>query len=205
MRLLVFGASGPTGRLLVEQALAAGDAVTAFLRPTSVFEPRHERLALHRGDALHPAAVEEAVGGHDAVLSALGVSRGAPINVCSEGTRNIVEAMRRRGVRRLVCLSAFGAGETRRGGPYAAGIRALIPARMRDKERMEELVRGSGLEWVIVRPPILTHGPLTRRYRSGVGMRLGWFPTVSRADVADFMLAQARSDEHLRRAVTVSY
>jgi putative NADH-flavin reductase len=202
MRVAIFGATGGTGRQLVSQALERGWTVTAFVRDPAGLPHLHERLAVVAGDARDPAAVERALAGHDAVLSALGVSRRTSITICSEGTRLIVEAMRRHGVRRLVCESAYGAGETRGRGPYARLLGVAIRARLADKERMEALVRASGLDWTIVRPPILTNGPRRAEVRAGTDLRLGMWPRISRADVAAFMLAQAASDDWLGRAVT---
>ncbi len=198
MKILVFGPTGGTGRALVEQALAGAHEVTAFARSPEKLEARHDRLSVVQGDALDPERVQAAMPGHEAVVSALGVTGGSPLNVCSEAAKNIVAAMRSAGVRRLVVESAYGAGPSRRRGPYARFLRVSLRGLMRDKDRMEEIVQGSGLDWVIVRPPILTNGPRTGRYRVGVDLMLGWFPRISRADVAEFMLDVA--DERRVRA-----
>lgn len=205
MKILVFGPTGRTGSAIVDQALAGGHEVTAYARDPSRMDIFRDKLNILWGDVLDPEAVADAVPGHDAVLSALGVTGGSPANVCSEGTRHILAAMETSGVRRFVCESAYGAGETRDRGPYARFLRAWIPGRMKDKDRMEELVRASSVEWVIVRPPILTNGPRTREYRVDEEMRLGWFPRISRADVADFMLRVAEGRGRLRNAPIVAY
>lgn len=205
MKVLVFGPTGGTGSAIVNQALAAGHDVTAFARDPSRIDIFRDKLNILWGDVLDDEAVADAVPGHDAVLSALGVTGGSPANVCSEGTRNILAAMEASGVRRFVCASAYGAGETRSRGPYARFLRVWIPRRMNDKDQMEEIVRASSVEWVIVRPPILTNGPRTGKYRVDDDLRLGWVPRLSRADVADFMLRVAEGRGRLRNAPTIAY
>ena len=205
MKILVFGPTGGTGSAIVDLALAAGHDVTAFARDPSRIDIFRDKLNILWGDVLDDDAVADAVPGHDAVLSALGVTGGSPVNVCSEGTRNILTAMEASGVRRFVCASAYGAGETRTWGPYARFLRVWIPRRMHDKDRMEEIVRASPLEWVIVRPPILTNGPRTGKYRVDEQLRLGWVPRISRADVADFMLRVAEGHARLCDAPTIAY
>ncbi|MEJ2182393.1 MAG: SDR family oxidoreductase [Nitrospirota bacterium] len=204
MNIAVFGASGRTGRHLLKQGLERGHAVTAFVRNPARLRIAHDNLSVVQGDVLHPAEVEAAVKGRDAVLSALGLSKGSPKTICADGTGNIISAMKRHGVKRLVVQSAFGAGETRKRGLYARLLWILIAPRMKDKEAMEAAVRESGLQWVIVRPVRLTDGPETGSYRTGTRLKPGPFPKVSRADVADFMLRQMQSDEFLRQAPTIT-
>lgn len=212
MKIVVFGATGGTGRSLVEQALRAGHDVVAFVRRPAALDGVRSRslgvpakLEVVQGDVLDPAAVREAVGRGEVVGSCLGASSRTPTTVCSQGIRNIVDAMRALERRRLVCESAYGAAETRRSGPYTYMLRILIPAIMEDKDRMEEIVRASGLEFVIVRPGSLTNGPLTRHYRDGPYLEQGWFPRISRADVAHFMLRQLEEQEYAGLAVTIGY
>src|SRR5688572_8307075 len=112
MKLLIIGATGGTGRELVDQALEGGHSVTAFARDPSPLGER-EGLELVAGDVLDPAAVERAVAGHDAVLCTIGKPATSPGTVRSEGTENIVRAMRAGGPTRLICLSTIGLGETR--------------------------------------------------------------------------------------------
>src|SRR5215469_16411903 len=233
MKLLILGATGGTGRQLLEQALAQGHAVTAFVRNPAKIDRSHENLRVVQGDILDEKAVTTAIEGQDAVLSALGVripvmlfvlitfvtlllvrvigvhppasqftSWGIPIlalfvlfrrnTTLSIGTRHVITAMQHHGVRRLICESSLGIGDTRwrLGFIYNA---LLIPLFLRnvfaDKELQERLIRESGLDWVIVRPAALTNGPHTGRYR--VGSDIGhWFfsAKISRADVADLML-----------------
>jgi len=187
MNIAVFGATGGTGREVVTQALEQGHRVTAFVRTPSKLGVQNAALHVVQGDAMNPSAVEETVKGQDAVISALGVSRGAPLTICSQGTMNIISAMKYANVRRLVVESAYGTGETKR-GLYGNGVWMLIPSRIKDKGVMEKIVSETPLDWVISRPVRLTNGPRTGVYRSGFAISVGLFPKISRADTAEFML-----------------
>ncbi|WP_101294912.1 NAD(P)-dependent oxidoreductase [Halegenticoccus soli] len=199
MRLTIFGASGRTGRALVEQALAAGHHVTAFVRDPAAFDAERERLAVVRGDVLDPDAVDRAVDGADAVLSALGHAKGSPNDVLAVAADNVVEAMEERGVPRLIVLSGAAVrtnkGPSSLGGRAMTGLMKLVPGDLlADSKRYVRRVADSDLEWVVVRAPRLTDGEHTGDYRVGY-LKLGPRATVSRADAADFMLGQIRSDE----------
>ncbi len=205
MRLLIIGATGGTGRELVRQALERGHQVTALARRPEKLALAHERLTIRRGNVLDPASLDAAVRGQEAVLSALGHKRWFyPTRILSEGTRHLVDAMERHGVRRLVCETALGIGDAwwRMGVYYTLFVRLFIlPFYFHDKVRQERVVRASGLDWVLVRPGALTHGPRRGRIRSGprVGHWL-WTQRISRADVAAFMLDQLADDRWLRQS-----
>jgi putative NADH-flavin reductase len=209
MKLLVFGATGGTGRELVEQALAQGHEVTAYARnPAKLGDITHARLQVIRGDVLDAAAVEQAVPGHDAVVCAIGAGAGRT-SLREDGTRNIVRAMEKVGVRRLICQSSMGVGDSRANLGFLTKC-VIVPVFLRhafaDHERQEAVVKESDLDWTIVRPPHLKDGPRTGAYRHG-------FPTtdtgiqgqISRADVADFMLKQLTEDTYLHQTPGLSY
>ena len=209
MKVVVFGASGRTGRPLVEQALGRGHQVTAFARDPSGVPRGHERLRVVSGDVLDARSVERAVAGHNAVVSALGHAKGSPKDVQTRGTENIVAAMREHGVRRLVSLT--GAGVRAAGDEpkfvdrvFASLLGVLQRDVLEDARRHVEVIERSSLEWVIVRGPRLTEGEKKGEYRVGlVGRNSG--TRVSRADLAEFMLDQLSSDDHLRQMPVVSY
>jgi putative NADH-flavin reductase len=218
MRLAVFGATGPTGRRLVERAVAEGHDVTAFVRNPSRVRGRHERLSVVVGDVFDPERVEEAVAGRQAVISVLGGGPSNPLHPrrpgetggpSSVGARHIVAAMEKHGVRRFVCQSAWGAGESKEDldAPGWVFMKVLVPPFLRDeyadKDLMEEIIRGSDLDWVIVRPMLLTNGPWTGDYRVGEDLMPGLQPFISRADVVEFLLRQLRDDAFLRRAPAI--
>ena len=204
MKLVVFGASGASGRQIVRQALEADHEVTAFVRNPASITGTHPKLKVVRGDALDANDVSQAIIGQDAVLSAIGVNRRSTNTVCAESTRNIISGMKEHGVRRFVCLSAYGASETRDKALYSKVLRFFIGKRVEDKDRQEELLRASGLDWVSVRPPLLTNGARKGRYRAGFDIPIKLFSSVSRADVAHFMLRQLTSDDFLQQAPTIT-
>jgi putative NADH-flavin reductase len=210
MKVIVFGASGGTGRELVKQALERGHDVTAFVRNPSKLKLSHERLTVARGDVMDAASVDAAMPGHDAVLIAVGHRRYlGPSKILSEGTRHILDAMKKHGVRRVVCETALGVGDSagRLGVYYTLFVIPIIlPFYWYDKGRQERNVRESSLEWVVVRPGQLTNGRKRGQYKHGprVGNYL-WSVSISRADTADFMLNQTGETPYLRSAVSVCY
>ncbi len=206
MKLVIFGSTGPTGRLLVRQALEQGHEVTAFARTPTLLDLHHERLSVMQGNVLDAPRVAEAVVGHDAVLSALGVKPWNVGTVLSQGTRNLIAGMQRHGVRRLIVLSSYGVSESWQMAPWSQklGIWLFLRGIYRDKAVQDEVLRASDRDWVLVRPPRLTNGPRTGQYRVAGEMRLGAGASISRADVADFMLRQLTDDTWLRQAVVIS-
>ena len=204
MKIVIFGAAGASGRELVEQALAQGHEVTAFARNPAAVLIENPKLKVVQGDALDAARVAEAVAGRDAVLFAIGINRRSTMTVCTDATRNIIAAMNEHNVRRFVVLSAYGASETKDTALYSKVLRSLIGKRVMDKDRQEELIRASGLDWVLVRPPLLTNGARRSRYRTGFDIPIKLFSSVSRADVAEFMLRQLTDDTYLNQAPTIT-
>ena len=155
-KLLIVGATGGTGRQLVAQALEQGHTVTAFVRNRSALKIEHPQLKVMQGDVLDYASVESAVRGQEAVVSALGHKKlFYPTRILSEGTRNIVRAMKAHDVSRFVCESSLGIGHSmgRLGLLYTFFIiPVILPFYFWDKTRQEQSIAASGLEWVIVRP-----------------------------------------------------
>ena len=209
-RVLIVGATGGTGRQLVARALERGHAVTALVRDASRLRIDHPRLTVVRGDVLDPVSVESAMRGQEAVLSALGHRRYFhPTRILSEGTRNLLRAMETHGIRRFVCETSLGIGDSAgRMGLYYTFfvIPVILPFYFWDKTRQERIIASSKADWVIVRPGALTNGD--RRGRVRHGRDAGSFlrtVRISRADVADFMLDQLASDAHLREATGVCW
>ncbi len=209
-RVLIVGATGGTGRQLVEQALARGYVVTALARDPSALRVEHPRLTVVQGNVLDYPSVEAAVRDQDAVLSALGHKQFfRPTRTLSEGTRNVLRAMETHRVRRFVCETTLGIGDSAgRMGLYYTFfvIPVILPFYFWDKTRQERLIAASGLNWVVVRPGALTNGAKRGRYRHGrtVGSLL-WTVRISRADVADFMLNQMSDNTYLRAASGVCW
>ncbi len=208
MRIAVFGATGGLGRLVVEQALAQGHTVTAFVRNPATLAIQHDRLALIQGDVRDSARVEAAVAGQEAVVMALGTRPGAQVGTFySDSTRAIVAAMRAAGARRLVCVSSWVVRESRRhAGLIGNLIVPLFPGRLyADRERQEQVVRESDLDWIIVRPARLVDRPARGAYHSGTHIRVRAVTGIARADVAAFVVRQVSDDTYLRQAMSVSY
>jgi putative NADH-flavin reductase len=220
MKLTVFAATGRIGRQAVAQALAAGHDVTAVVRnPGAMSGPvRVVRADLAAAD---PTALEAAVAGADAVLSGLGPRSRADAGIAATGTRAIVAAMAATGVRRIVVVSAAPVSTVASPGrpdrpAHDPGeglvmrrvltplLRSAIRGVYDDLAGMEDVLRASGLDWTVVRPPRLTNGPLTGTYRtaSGRNLRRGLF--VSRADVAHLMLGVFDRPETVGQAIGIA-
>ena len=210
MRVAIFGATGKVGKHLLDQALQRGDEVTALVRdPLKLKTQRHERLKVVQGDVLDAKEVEQAVIGTDAVLSALGHTKTLSKDVLSEGIKNIIAAMNKHGVRRLISLTGAGVRDPKDEPKLVDKIigsllKLLQRDLLEDSIGQARVIQQSGLDWVIVRAPVLTEGEKKGEYRIGyVGKESG--TKLSRADVADFMLKQTTDDTYLHQAPMVSY
>jgi putative NADH-flavin reductase len=207
MKIVVFGATGGIGSQVVAHALAAGHAVTAVARRPATITLRSERLEVVQGDVLEPATLGEPIAGQDAVISALGARDRAPTTVYSEGVANLLRAMQAANVRRILCISAGGIDP----GPRWQRILAkpllwLIFKNMyADLLRMETVVQASDLDWTILRPPTLTNGPRTGRYQVAVNRHLSRSFSISRADVADYMINHLNDSATYRGTVELAY
>lgn len=207
--LLVIGASRHTGKEVMQQALAAGHAVTALARDPARLDARHERLRVVRGDVLDPATLAPAIAGCDAVVSSLGVTSAyrAPTTLYSDGMRNIIEAMRGADVRRLVAVTAAPLGpssdDTLLMRVLSKALWTFASEVYADMTRMEEVIRASGLDWTILRPPRLTDKAATGRYRTAIngGVRGGY--SIARADLAAAILALLDDPATLRAAIAI--
>ncbi|MFM0502125.1 NAD(P)-dependent oxidoreductase [Paraburkholderia caffeinilytica] len=204
MKLGIFGASGATGRHLVEQAVAAGHEVTAIVRTADALSSGVPNLKRVVAGFDQPDALKQAVSGQDVIISVLGVRKGGPTTVCTDGATSILNAMKAANVRRFVALSAYGATETKDASLFIKFVRTVIADKMRDKDQMEAVIRRSGVDWTLVRPPALTNGRRTGEYRFGADLKVGALGRISRADVADFILRQAISGVFIGKALTVS-
>jgi putative NADH-flavin reductase len=209
-RLLIVGATGGTGRQLIAQALERGHVVTALVRNPSRLQLEHPQLKVVQGDVLDYDSVEAAVRGQEAVISALGHKRFFyPTRILSVGTGNLLRAMQTHGVPRLVCETSLGIGDSagRMGLYYTLFvIPVILPFYFWDKTRQERLIAASTMEWIIVRPGVLSNAGRRGSYRHG--HHIGSFiltVRISRADVADFMLNQVEDDMYLRTAPGVCW
>ena len=206
MRLLILGATGPTGRNLLDQALGAGNDVTALVRDPTRITIVHPRLAIVVGDATDPRALDATVRGKDAALSALGAGNSLRSDIVYRAVTALIPAMRSHAVKRIVFLSAFGVGESLHQASLLQRIayRTLLRHIFADKAKADAVLRASGLDWTLVYPTLLTSGARTGRYRVGERLAMKGMAKISRADVAAFMLAQVAADEWIRRTVVIS-
>ena len=209
MNITIFGATGKVGQNLTAQALEQGHTVIAFTRNPDAIAQAHENLHIMQGDVLDAAAVKRAVTGQDAVICALGMPLMNKDGLRAKGTKTIIRTMQNTGVKRLVCLSVFGANDSRAFLPFK--YKALIvPLILRhviaDHEVQETHVTNSTLDWTLVRPGNFTKGGYTGVYRHG--FTTADAPSkikISQPDLADFMLKQLNDDAYLRKAPCISY
>jgi len=202
MKITILGPTGPTGLQLVDKALARGHEVAAFARHPAAL-PMHRRLVTVPGSIVDAAALDGAIAGRDAVLCALG---GRPWRrrerVCSTAMRHAIVSMQRHGVRRVVAMSTFGAGETRaRLGWLVRHVvfGVVLRSEVADKEAMEDMLESSGLDWTVVRVGLLHDGPSRGTWRAADDASIQGMGRIARADVADFMLDQLDDASWLRR------
>lgn len=209
MKLIIIGATGTVGRHVVQQALAEGHQVTAFARNPANLGLQHAQLRLWAGDVLDLAAVTQAVVGQDAVVCVLGSGKKLTGTVRSQGTQTIIRAMQQTGVRRLICQSTLGVGESWGSlNFYWKYIMFGLILRdvFADHERQEAYVRQSDLDWTIVRPGAFLEGDRTGHYRHGFpGTDTTSQLKIARADIADFILKQLTDTTYLHQAPSLSY
>ncbi len=205
MTVVIFGASKGIGLATVGRALEAGHQVRAVARSASSIAEENPKLEKVDADARDAAAVRGALQPGDVVIQTLGISITPanvlrPVKLFSEATRVLVDAMKEAGVKRLICVTGFGAGDSADAGSLfyrALGRQGFLKRAYDDKDVQEWIVRKSGLDWVIARPGILTDGPATGRYKV-LADREDWrLGKISRADVADFLVKQVDSNEYL--------
>lgn len=208
LSIAILGATGRTGLQLVSQALEKSFAVTVLVRSPAKLGELRGRVTIVEGSTTDPSAVDRAVAGCDAVLSALGHVRGSPGNLLSVSSSNIVGAMKNRGLKRLVVLTNTAVSDPSDRPPlvhlFVKGALLLMNGEMR-RDALEEArkVAESGLDWTLVRAPILTDGPMTGWYKVG-HLAKGMPLRVSRADVAHFMLTCAAEGKYVGERPVVS-
>jgi len=205
VKVLIIGASKGIGLETTKAALAAGYDVRAFARSAATMTLSDSRLEKVQGDATRQKDVEAALAGVDAVILTLGVGLGElikPVHLFSDATRVLVAAMTEKSVKRLVCVSGFGAGDSRAsiGLLQRAPFQIVFGRAYDDKTRQEDLIKKSGLDWTIGRPGVLLNGPKSGSYkvlRDPSSWRNG---IISRASVADFLVKQIEDRTYLHAA-----
>lgn len=207
MKLLIFGATSTVGKELVRQGLDAGHQITAVTRDKDKLDINHPSLAVKQGDVLNYDDVKNVMNGYDAVFCSLGAGRKGGVR--AEGTRNIVKAMEENHVRRFICQTTLGCGDSQESLNFLwkyIMFGWLLKEAFLDHELQEKTVFESSLDWTIVRPGAFTDGQLSKTYRHGFKpgdktLKL----KISRADVAHFMLEQLSTTNYLRKTPGLSY
>jgi putative NADH-flavin reductase len=222
MKVTVFAATGGIGRQVLEQAVAAGHDVTAVVRNPQKLPTTPARVVTADLATADPVTLQAAVYGADAVLSGLGATSRSEAGIAAQGTRGIVSAMQAAEVRRIVVVSAAPIGTVPSPGRPAPPrhdpgdgffmrhlgapmVKIVFRENYADLARMEDVLRDSGLDWTVVRPPRLTDKPLTGTYRTAYGQNLRRGAFISRADVAHYMLRVPGHPETIKQTVGIAY
>jgi putative NADH-flavin reductase len=209
MKIVVFGASRGVGLKVVEQALEAGHMVTAIVRSPEKFGLKHANLIIFNGDSMDAAAVENAIAGQEAVISALGPTRPPVPHMMEISAKNIVTGMKKHGVRRLVSTTGAGVRQPEDKPKFIDHfigflLNLLAKDVVLDSAENVKVIQASDLEWTVVRYPRLMDGTHTGKYRVGfVGPESG--TQLSRADGADFVLKELTEQKWLKKLPLVSY
>jgi putative NADH-flavin reductase len=211
-RIIVFGASGITGAHIVTQALEQGYFVTAFVRNIVKLQMQNSNLHIVQGDVMNVENVANAILGQDVVICCIGTKPFKNGTVRSDATKVILEAMEKTGVKRFICQTSLGVGDSRisfKQLPFFVRL-FIVPMFMQraldDHEVQENYIKASKTDWTIVRPAGLYNTALTKKYRHGFAYDDKTITLkISRADVAHFILEQANSDVYKNKVVGVSY
>jgi len=208
MNILIFGASGKTGRKLITQGLRKGHNVTAFVRNPANMKLWDDNLRIIKGDALSPKNVDDAIIGQDVVISALGNKTSQSFwksnkNI-SDAVNNIILGMNNNKVKRLLFITSFGVNK--KIFPLEKlFVRTILWKLFADIPKQEELIKKSNLKWTIVRPARLVDTDKTGQYKVGEDLSIGIFSKISRADVADFLIKNIQNDDLVGKTITISY
>ena len=210
MKLIVFGATGGTGKQVVEQALQAGHQVTVVVRRPASFAELYPQLTVFQCDVLQSATFEPAFQGADAVVSCLGIQTREPTTVYSEGVANIVRAMHKADITRLLCVSAIAVEVPPRSSWLIKLVTKYILQRLfrhlyGDMLRMEAALRDSALDWTVIRPPQLTDKKSTGHYRTAINEPILNPSKISRADLAHYIIRHLTDGKTFKARVEISY
>ena len=212
MKLLLFGATGGTGKHVVQQALNNGHSITAFVRNPSKLSLSDPMLEIVAGDILRPATIDAVMPGHDAVLCCIGAPANKAFTLRSEGTRNILASMKKFGVERFICLTSLGFDDSEIVLSNTSFMfrKIIVPLLLKttfaEHSVQEKYIKQSDLNWTIVRPGNMTNTVVTGNYKHGFSYADKSVKVkIARADVAHFMLAQLSSKNYSRKITGISY
>jgi len=208
-KLVIFGATGGTGRELVKQAIEDNYSVTAFVRNPKILKNLPQKnLTLIKGDVLNPKDVNNAVRDQNIVLCSLGMPASDKSTLRADGTGNIIQAMQMNKVDRLICQTSLGFGDSKEVLPWHMKyiiVPFILKNAFKDHELQEQKIEESDLAWTIVRPGNMTNGSKTGNFKHGFRPNEKIKLKVSRADVAHFMLEQIKEEKYIHKKVGISY
>ena len=207
MKLIIFGANGSIGKHLIQQGLERGIRLTGFSRTPPQSTGTDDQVHWFRGDVNNAADVTTAIRDQDTVICVLGDGRRGEIRTA--GTRQIISSMKTAGVKRLICQTTIGCGDSYGNLNFfwkRIMFGWLLKRAFKDHQMQEQEVMASGLAWTIIRPSAFTDGPLTGLYKSGFdASEMGLTLKISRADVAHCILEQLDGNRNLRQAIAISH
>lgn len=209
-KIIVFGAAGGTGIEIVKQALQAGYQVTAVMRSPEKFTLTHPDLTIQKGDVTLAGTLDKVVTGHDAIISAIGNRSTKPTTLYSDGLRNILEAMQKNNLSRLICISAGGLDVNPKASFFVRLLTKYVLQRIlkepyADLRVMETLVKNSNANYTIVRPSRLLDKPATGNYRVGINADIAKPFSIARADVAHFIVNHINDEVTFKSVTSLSY
>jgi uncharacterized protein YbjT (DUF2867 family) len=208
MRIVVLGATGGTGRLVIEQAVARGHEIVAYVRRPEVLATS-TGLTVVQGELSNIKALQAALDGADAVLCCLGTHEKRNVDLMQKSLPLIIRAMQGARVFRLVLMSAYGVGDTAHSASFIArfAYKTLVASVYQDKERSEAMLLNTNIKWTVLYPVILTDGPLLddAEVRPVTNVRkVSGLPKISRANVARVMLDAAEDDQTIGQRILIS-
>lgn len=212
MKILVFGATGGTGRLVVQQSLETGFKVTAFVRNPAKMQNNNSNLTIVQGDVMNPETIDGAMKGQDAVICCLGLPATKPGELRSKGTAHILDSMKKFGVRRFICQTSLGYADGKQilaNTPFVFRkiiVPLLLKKTFAEHDLQENIIRQTNLDWTIARAGSMTNGKFTGNYKAGFSNNDKTVKVkISRADAAHFMLQQLNTNDNVRRTIGLSY
>jgi len=209
MNVLIIGASRGVGFEVLKLALDYNHLVTALVRYPEKLSVEHDKLRLEKGDILDVGSISRVMKDQDVVCCTIGINPTfKEVTVFSEGIKNLIQEMKKASVKRLICATGIGAGDSKGHGGflYDKFINPFILGRIyEDKDRQESIIKASDIEWIIVRPGFLTNGKLTKDYKVFIDLKRVTAGKISRKDVAHFIINQFESNEYIRKTPLLTY
>lgn len=208
MKILVLGANGSVGRRLVAEGLVRGHRITAFVRNPSTIRQQSPNLSVAVGNVLDDASLARALEGQDAVAYTVGVRKPGTTTLFSDSTRKLLPLMESKQVKRLVCITGVGAGETKGHGGffYDRFFYPLFTKNIyKDKERQEDIIRNSPLQWTIVRPAIFRESPAKSAFLAVTDVDKIVLRRISRQEVANFVLDELETGRFIHQSPFIGH